>query len=187
VRCCGILHDDFARSSVARVGRVVFSLTKTYMDVQGYYQYHAAPGNTGQLRVFRRRVCRLWRSVPGRRSQRAQVGWDRLNPLLDGGFPPPVFCTPIPIRASTPFILGKSRMRRRVRTDLCEGRPAMVVPTATTGLKRRSRRDRTGSQRPERGYLTGAPGVDWKPPNNFRASGMVTVPALATLRPSFAQ
>ena len=42
--------------------------------VKGYYQYHAVPGNKGQLRVFRRRVCRLWRSVLVRRSQRAQVG-----------------------------------------------------------------------------------------------------------------
>jgi hypothetical protein len=32
--------------------------------------------------------------------------------------------------ASTPFILGKSRMRKRARTDLCVERPAMVVPTA---------------------------------------------------------
>ena len=31
--------------------------------VQGYYQYHAVPGNTGQMRVFWRRVCRLWRSA----------------------------------------------------------------------------------------------------------------------------
>ena len=37
------------------------------------------------------------------------------------------------------------------------------------------------------GYLAGAPGVLWKPPNSFRPSGIVTVPALATLRPSFAQ
>ena len=57
--------------------------------VQGYYQYHAVPGNTGQLRVFRRRVCRLWRSVLVRRSQRAQVGWDRLNPLMDRWIPAP--------------------------------------------------------------------------------------------------
>ena len=33
--------------------------------------------------------------------------------------------------ALTPFILQKSRMRRRARTDLCGGRSAMVVPTAT--------------------------------------------------------
>ena len=33
--------------------------------------------------------------------------------------------------ALTPFILQKSRMRRRARTDLCGGRSAMGVPTAT--------------------------------------------------------
>jgi hypothetical protein len=30
-----------------------------------------------------------------------------------------------------PLIHGKSRMRRRARTDLCEGRSEMIVPTAT--------------------------------------------------------
>jgi group II intron reverse transcriptase/maturase len=64
--------------------------------VQGYYQYHAVPGNTGQLRVFRRRVCRLWRSVLVRRSQRAKVGWDRLNPLLDRWIPQPRVLHPYP-------------------------------------------------------------------------------------------
>src|SRR5262249_10864149 len=33
------------------------------------------------------------------------------------------------------LVLGKSRMRQPARTDLCGGRPAMVVPTAT--LKKR--------------------------------------------------
>jgi hypothetical protein len=33
--------------------------------------------------------------------------------------------------ASTPLTLRKSRMRRRARTDLCKGRPGMVVPPAT--------------------------------------------------------
>jgi len=64
--------------------------------VQGYYQYHAVPGNTGQLRVFRRRICRLWRSVLVRRSQRAQVGWDRLNPLLNRWIPHPRVLHPYP-------------------------------------------------------------------------------------------
>jgi RNA-directed DNA polymerase len=31
--------------------------------VLGYYQYHAVPGNSTQLRIFARRVCWLWRSV----------------------------------------------------------------------------------------------------------------------------
>src|SRR6266849_2328648 len=35
------------------------------------------------------------------------------------------------MHASTPLILRKSRMRRRASTDLCGGRSAMVVPTAT--------------------------------------------------------
>jgi RNA-directed DNA polymerase len=99
--------------------------------VLGYYQYHAVPGNTSQLRVFRRRLCRLWRNVLVRRSQCAQVGWDRLNHCWTDGFRNPVFCIPIPTSASTPSILGKSRMRKRARTDLCGGRPVMVVPTAT--------------------------------------------------------
>ncbi len=33
--------------------------------------------------------------------------------------------------AFTLFILQKSRMRRRARTDLCGGRSVMVLPTAT--------------------------------------------------------
>jgi hypothetical protein len=36
--------------------------------------------------------------------------------------------------ALTPFILQKSRMRKRARTDLCGGRSAMVVPTATISI-----------------------------------------------------
>jgi RNA-directed DNA polymerase len=64
--------------------------------VRGYYQYYAVPGNTGQLRVFRRRVCRLWRSVLVRRSQRARVGWDRLNSLLNRWIPHPHVLHPYP-------------------------------------------------------------------------------------------
>ena len=39
--------------------------------VQGYFNYHAVPGNTDSLRVFRFRVTRLWRQVLIRRGQRA--------------------------------------------------------------------------------------------------------------------
>ena len=42
-----------------------------------------------------------------------------------------MFCIPILMSASPPLILGKSRVRKRARTDLCGGRSAMVVPTAT--------------------------------------------------------
>jgi RNA-directed DNA polymerase len=65
--------------------------------VLGYYQYHAVPGNLTQLRIFSRRVCWLWRTVLVRRSQRAQVGWDRLYPLLSRWIPRPRVLHPYPM------------------------------------------------------------------------------------------
>ena len=64
--------------------------------VLGYYQYHAVPGNTGQLRVFMCRVRWLWRGVLIRRSQRARVKWDRLNPILERWIPIPRVLHPYP-------------------------------------------------------------------------------------------
>src|SRR5437879_3474931 len=49
------------------------------------------------------------------------------------------------MHASTPLILRKSRMRRRASTDLCGGRSAMVVPTATVAC--RASTDERGSQK----------------------------------------
>src|SRR5450631_1231446 len=64
--------------------------------VLGYYQYHAVPGNTTQLRIFKLRVCRLWRNVLVRRSQRAQVRWGRLFPILYRWIPQPRVLHPYP-------------------------------------------------------------------------------------------
>jgi RNA-directed DNA polymerase len=64
--------------------------------VQGYYQYHAVPGNMSQLSVFRHRLCRLWREVLNRRSQRAELDWQRLNPLLERWIPFPRVLHPYP-------------------------------------------------------------------------------------------
>ena len=64
--------------------------------VMGYYQYHAVPGNTAQLRIFRNRVCRLWRGVLFRRSQRARMRWERLNPVFDRWIPIPRVLHPYP-------------------------------------------------------------------------------------------
>jgi RNA-directed DNA polymerase len=64
--------------------------------VLGYYQYHAVPGNTTQLRIFKLRVCRLWQSVLVRRSQRAEMRWERLTPVLNRWIPPPRVLHPYP-------------------------------------------------------------------------------------------
>jgi RNA-directed DNA polymerase len=64
--------------------------------VLGYYQYHAVPGNIDQLRLFKRRLSRLWRRVLFRRSQRARANWKRLTPLLDQWIPEPRVLHPYP-------------------------------------------------------------------------------------------
>ena len=68
----------------------------------------AEVGNTTQLRIFKRSVCRLWQSVLVRRSQRAQMSWERFTLVLNRWIPPPAFCTPIWMHASTPLILRKA-------------------------------------------------------------------------------
>src|SRR5207244_8309232 len=65
-----------------------------------------------------------------------------------------LFCILIPTSASTPFILGKSRMRKRACTDLCGGRSVMVVPTATVIALGRVRRS---SADPQNTMISGQP------------------------------
>ena len=64
--------------------------------VTGYYQYHAVPGNIGQLRTFRQRINRLWRNVLVRRSQRAKKKWESLTPVFDTWIPIPRILHPYP-------------------------------------------------------------------------------------------
>ena len=64
--------------------------------VNGYYQYHAVPGNIDQLRTFRQRVNRLWRNVLVRRSQRASMKWESLTPVFDRWIPKPRVLHPYP-------------------------------------------------------------------------------------------
>jgi hypothetical protein len=52
--------------------------------------------HTMQLRIFKLRVCRLWHSVLVRRSQRAQMRWERLTPVLNRWIPPPRVLHPYP-------------------------------------------------------------------------------------------
>ena len=69
---------------------------------------------------FCRRVCRLWRERLVRRSQRAQVRWERLAPIVDSlGSPTPRSASLSRCSLRRYSSIGKSRMRRRARTDLC--------------------------------------------------------------------
>jgi hypothetical protein len=64
--------------------------------VQGYFNYHAVPGNGNSLRVFRFRVTRLWRKVLHRRGQRGYLNWARMRQLEERWIPGPCVLHPWP-------------------------------------------------------------------------------------------
>jgi len=64
--------------------------------VQGYFNYHAVPGNLDSLHVFRFRVTQLWRRALLRRSQRHRLTWDRMRQLADRWLPEPRVLHPYP-------------------------------------------------------------------------------------------
>jgi RNA-directed DNA polymerase len=66
--------------------------------VRGYFQYHAIPGNTPSLGVFRERLRRHWRHVIRRRGQKHRQNWQRLGPLFDYWLPQPCVLHPYPER-----------------------------------------------------------------------------------------
>jgi hypothetical protein len=79
--------------------------------VEGYYRYHAVPGNQQAMGRFRTGVCRYWRQVLRRRSQRHPPDWRRVRPLFDGWVPLPRTLHPYPDVRFDAHIQRKSRMR----------------------------------------------------------------------------
>ena len=64
--------------------------------VQGYFNYHAVPGNMESLNVFRHRVTRLWRRVLLRRGGKRRPNWARVNRLVEYWLPTPCVLHPYP-------------------------------------------------------------------------------------------
>jgi RNA-directed DNA polymerase len=64
--------------------------------VQGYFNYHAVPGNFVALQTFRREVVRAWLEALRRRSQRHRLPWGRFRPLVDRFLPLPRILHPEP-------------------------------------------------------------------------------------------
>jgi len=79
--------------------------------VQGYFNYHAVPGNFAALQVFRREVAHAWLKALRRRSQRHRIPWGRSARLSIAICPSRKFCIRNRGRVSTPSTRGKSRMR----------------------------------------------------------------------------
>jgi group II intron reverse transcriptase/maturase len=63
--------------------------------VQGYFNYHAVPGNLDSLGTFRDRLTRLWRTQL-RHRQRHRLNWDRLHRLAVRWLPAPHVLHPWP-------------------------------------------------------------------------------------------
>lgn len=64
--------------------------------VQGYFNYHAVPGNIFQLAAFRTQVTRLWYRALKRRSQRSKLTWDRFGKLVNRWIPRAKILHPYP-------------------------------------------------------------------------------------------
>jgi group II intron reverse transcriptase/maturase len=75
----GELKEELRRrwhQPAAEVGRWLRSV------VQGYFNYHAVPGNLDSLKSFRSQVIWRWYRALRRRSQRRRMTWSRFRPLL---------------------------------------------------------------------------------------------------------
>jgi group II intron reverse transcriptase/maturase len=66
---------------VAEVGKWLRSV------VQGYFNYHAVPGNMDSLNSFRAQVIWRWYRALRRRSQRDRMSWERFWQLVDRWIP----------------------------------------------------------------------------------------------------
>lgn len=56
--------------------------------VRGYFNYFAVPGNIYRLTSFRKEICRTWRRMLHRRSQRHRLSWKRFSQLEKRYIPP---------------------------------------------------------------------------------------------------
>src|SRR5438552_144321 len=75
---------------VAEVGKWLRSV------VQGYFNYHAVPGNIDSLQSFRAQVFWHWSRALQRRSQKSRMPWERFGPLVAHWIPSAVILHPRP-------------------------------------------------------------------------------------------
>lgn len=64
--------------------------------VQGYFNYHAIPGNLLRLGAFRTQVIRYWLRTLRRRGQKHRMTWSRFGPIVNRWIPRPQILHPFP-------------------------------------------------------------------------------------------
>jgi group II intron reverse transcriptase/maturase len=77
----------------------------------GHARYYGVPRNAPNLSAFHYALARLWRTALSRRSQTANVSWDRMARLCARWLPIPHICHPYPSQRFAYATQGKSRMR----------------------------------------------------------------------------
>jgi RNA-directed DNA polymerase len=90
---------------IPEVGRWLGSI------VRGHCQYYGIAGNSHAIKRFRDEVCRLWRRALSRRSQRGEVGWERMHRLTRRWIPPAHIVHPYPSVQFAVTTQGRSPVR----------------------------------------------------------------------------
>jgi len=79
--------------------------------LNGYFQYHAVPGNSRIIWAFRYHVGRLWFRALKRRSQRSKLTWERMERIIDRHLPRPRILHPYPGQRLRVTTQGRSPVR----------------------------------------------------------------------------
>lgn len=64
--------------------------------IQGYFRYHAVPGNSRAMNSFRRAICRYWKWALVRRSQKTRMTWERFGRYVKRWVPSVKILHPLP-------------------------------------------------------------------------------------------
>ena len=64
--------------------------------IQGYFNYHAVPGNFASLERFRREVSKRWLRILQRRSQKSRMTWKHMTGFAEQWLPRPQILHPYP-------------------------------------------------------------------------------------------
>ena len=79
--------------------------------VRGHCQYYGIAGNARAIKRFRDEVNRLWHRALGRRSQKGQVKWERMQRLIERWIPPTRIVHPWPSVTFAVMTRSKSPVR----------------------------------------------------------------------------
>jgi len=99
--------------------------------LQGHLNYFAVSGNDPSQWWFFKEVRWRWLKSLKRRSQNSRLTWEKFTGSWTASFRRLGYYIQCPATASTPQPEGGARCVSSARRDLCGGRGAILVPTAT--------------------------------------------------------